>query len=76
MHTLYSFIYANTIDLSIPKLDGSNKVCGSTASNKEYFKIFPYKFYEILPNTAVLPRNLLDLARWSPKWSTTATKSL
>ena len=33
---------------------------GSTASNKEYFRFFLTKFYKILLNTAVLPRNLLD----------------
>ena len=39
---------------------GSSKLGGSTANNKEYLKIFPYKNYKILLNTAVHPRNLLD----------------
>ena len=39
---------------------GSSKFRGITANNKEYFKIFLYKNYKILLNSAVPPRNLLD----------------
>ena len=40
---------------------GSSKFRRSATRNKEYFKLFSLiKFYKILLNTDVLPRNLLE----------------